>query len=162
MFPGLLCAVSSAGPAYAVGTAGDVYAIDLETGSSSILTNIGSKFLTGIAIADSTTAYVLDEGDSYLYSLNLQTGAFSQITPSAVGGSSQFYGMDLADKKTAYLVDYENDIVYSVNLKTGAYSEVVSLFTLSPGIIDIAVASPKTAYVVGYEDGNIYSINLCH
>jgi uncharacterized protein with beta-barrel porin domain len=139
---------------------GNVYALNLQNGSYRSITPTSlpnPAGLYGIALANNNTAYVTEYLSSQIYSVDLQTGAYSTVATIPGAG---LIDIAMLNTTTAYTVGYYSNGVYLVNLQTGAYSTVADLSSGNPGLQGIALANSTTAYVVGFNDGIVRVVNL--
>ena len=72
----------------------DVYAVDLQTGSFTLLANLGAAPGPGLydAALDGSILYTAGGNDNIVYAIDVETGAYSIVTPMPVPGSIVFNG----------------------------------------------------------------------
>ena len=143
--------------AYSADSCGNIYAINLQSGASNVITSISGAEIYGIAVANTTTAYAASYNTNTVYSVNLQNGA--QAPVAIIPGSPGLIDIALINDTTAIVASYNNSSVYSVNLQTGD-STLVATIAGSPELEGLGLANNTTAYVVGDSSDNVYTVNL--
>ncbi len=121
-----------------------VYRVDPVSGQSTLITPtpIGtpSTEAMGIALPNQTTAYVIGNGDCNIYSVNLGTGAVSQLTTEPIGPVGAFNGTPnfaLTNATTAYAPN--TSTVYKVDLSLGTNSPITASIPGTVFLSDIAI-----------------------
>lgn len=128
---------------------------DTVTGTSTAgpLFSGGSSY--GIAIASNGSAYSLLNSTRTLATLNLATGALTQV---GAGDASFFgYGLDFASNGTLYAIGVNDNNIYTVNTVTGVFSAGASLSGIS-GVMDFTFDPFDNLYAVA-STNDIYRIN---
>ncbi len=118
--------------------------------------------ITGIAVLNSSTAYVVGYNDNNIYRVNLIDGTYDLVTPTPVGwpGSPNILSIALASPTRAYVVGNQDNNVYLVDLETGESTLVTSVpVDEGAALINVGLYGGKL-YTVGNLSGNVYVVDL--
>jgi len=138
-----------------------VYHVDPFTGLSTLVTTtpIGSNIgCDDIKVISKDKAYVIADGQSKLYAVDLNTGASTPVT-TQIGPSYGTESFRLFCDTNAFVVSGVDNKVYSVNLARGSSVPLTETLTNAQFLSDIAVKG-NLAYVVDYVLMHIYIVNL--
>ena len=109
---------------------------------------------------DRHTLFALGYDSKKLYRINLRNNTYSEVTSSAIAGSSELvYEVGVVNSQKAYVVEFTQNKIIEVNLETGTSSTFLTI-PGNPGLTNIVVKDESTAYVAGYTDSKIYRVNL--
>lgn len=141
---------------FAVGGS-NVYQFNPQNSSNSFFANIpGSNNLLGIAIRDSSSAYIIGSSTNALYFLNLMTGLSNVLVsfPFAFHPTS----IRLANRDTAFVTELSGTI-YQVDLNTGAFNPVNTTSFGNDNAYGSAL-NGNIIYPVDANTNDVYAVNI--